>query len=279
MRLLASILMILIATYAGGAECGNCGGDRVVGEPPIRFACPVCEGTGTTASATAEVAEVKVAAALPAPAGAPRPVVARVESSEGPSRCSGSGVLVSASGSTGVVLTNWHVVRTHRDEITVHWPDGTSSRAKVLASDDAWDLAALQVPRPAAVPVPIAASAPRIGERLTIAGYGPAPYQYREESGKCTDYGAPTASHPREFVELSATARKGDSGGPIFDARGELAGVLFGSRPGLTVGPCSSRLRQFLATVPETPPAAPQLAAAPAPAKASTCPNGRCPKR
>ena len=38
------------------------------------------------------------------------------------------------------------------------------------------------------------------------------------------------------MVELAAPARNGDSGGPILNSRGELAGVLFGSAFGRTTG-------------------------------------------
>ena len=51
------------------------------------------------------------------------------------------------------------------------------------------------------------------------------------------------------MVELSAEARQGDSGGPILNERGELAGVLFGSGPGYTSGSYGGRVLQFLATV------------------------------
>jgi hypothetical protein len=50
------------------------------------------------------------------------------------------------------------------------------------------------------------------------------------------------------MVEVSASARQGDSGGPIFNARGELAGVLFGSGGGTTSGSYAGRVGQFLAT-------------------------------
>ena len=40
---------------------------------------------------------------------------------------------------------------------------------------------------------------------------------------------------------------QGDSGGPIFDQAGELAGVLFGAARNRTIGSCSTRLALFLA--------------------------------
>lgn len=230
-----SIIVALAAVFAAAAECGNCNGLRVVGPGAVRLPCPVCEGTGTVATVVVR--------------GRPRPAVARITAADGPSRISGSGVLVSASGTTGIVVTNWHVVRSHRDGITVAFPDGASSAGRVTASDEAWDLAALVVAKPAASPVVVAAAPPRIGERLTIAGYGPAGV-YREESGPVTDFLSPTGRHPRQFIEVRAAARQGDSGGPIFNEAGELAGVLFGCKDGLTCGSSSTRVAAFLSGVP-----------------------------
>lgn len=280
----SSILALLIAfaVPAAAADCGNCRGERIVGPGPVRFACPVCAGLGTvpdapdaaappdnapTFAAAAQFGQAEPQAAPP-DAGRPRPVVARVSAATGPSLDIGSGVLVQVAGDTGIVLTNWHVVRGNRHAVTVAWPDGTKSAGRVLAWDDAWDLAAVAVARPGAPPVPIAAQAPRIGDRLTIAGYGPHG-KYLEQTGEVTMYASPTGRHPQQWVECRAAARQGDSGGPMFNADGELAGVLFGARDGLTVGSCSTRLRAFLASVPKP-------AAAGGASMTAQCRDGRC---
>lgn len=261
--ILISILLALSPVNGHAADCANCRGGRVVGQGPVRWACPVCLGTGSVPDPSPVAA-----ASQPTAAGRPRPVVARITAADGPSRICGSGVLVQASGSSATVLTNWHVVRSHRDGLSVSWPDGSASPASVVASDDSWDLAALAVPAPKAAPVPIAASAPRLGDSLTIAGYGP-DGTYREQTGPVTDFLSPTREHARQFVELRAAARQGDSGGPIFNDRGELAGVLFGCKDGLTCGSCSTRLQTFLDSAGR---ARHSAAAAPKPA----CKNGRC---
>jgi hypothetical protein len=51
------------------------------------------------------------------------------------------------------------------------------------------------------------------------------------------------------MVELDVEARQGDSGGPIFNHRGELAGVLFGAGQGTTLGSFAPRVACFLATL------------------------------
>ena len=177
----------------------------------------------------------------------PHPAVARIVAPENSGTSLGSGVLVDVNRAQGLVLTNWHVIRDSRSAVLVQFPDGFQSAGTVVRWDEAWDLAALVIWKPRATPVSIAATPPAIGETLTIAGFGRG--SYREESGQCLDYLSPTTGYPREFVELKATARQGDSGGPIFNASGELAGVLFGQSDGRTIGSCSKRVREFLASV------------------------------
>jgi hypothetical protein len=177
----------------------------------------------------------------------PHPAVARIIAPEQGSTSLGSGVLIDINRNQGLVLTNWHVVRESRSAVLVQFPDGFQSAGTVVRWDEAWDLAALVIWKPKATPVPLAEAQPAIGDLLTIAGFGRGPY--REETGPCTEYLSPGTGYPQELVELRARARQGDSGGPIFNASGELAGVLFGESDGRTIGSCSTRVRAFLKTV------------------------------
>jgi S1-C subfamily serine protease len=233
------LLTLLLAATAAAAPCGNCHGDRVVGPGPVRFACPVCEGAG-------ELPDPPPSAPTVAAAPGPRPAVCRIECGAGPSRDCGTGVLVEARDGRAKVLTAWHVIRGNRDAITIRWPDGTSGPARVVAWDDAWDLAVLSAAAPAAAPVPIAARPPAVGDRLTLAGYGPVPFTYREASGEVTQFLGPTGRHPQHMLEVRAAARQGDSGGPIFNASGEVVAVLWGSTGGLTCGSHVSEIRRML---------------------------------
>jgi hypothetical protein len=154
------------------------------------------------------------------------PAVARIIVPEGEVTSYGSGTLIDVRDQFGLVITNWHVVR-----------DGHGD----------WDLAALVIWRPPAAPVNIAARAPQSGDQLTICGYGQG--QYRAATGRCTQYYAPKVDLPQHMVELDVEARQGDSGGPIFNDRGELAGVLFGAGGGTTLGSFGGRVESFLATL------------------------------
>ena len=174
----------------------------------------------------------------------PHPAVARIMSVETNGASFGSGTLVYKQGKHALLITNDHVIRDSEEEILVSFPNGFRSSAKVIASDPTWDLAALLVWSPAIDPVVITNTAPQPGDHLTIAGYGAG--RYRAVSGVCSQYVSPGLSEPHEMVELKAVARQGDSGGPIFNQKGELAGVLFGAGWRTTAGSYSGRVKKFL---------------------------------
>jgi hypothetical protein len=226
----AVLLAPLLAWAAGGTAWPQ--------SPPWTFAA---WGGSAAPSSTAALADYIATGQTPHPA------VVRIVAAERAGASLGSGVLVDANRTQGLVLTNWHVVRDSRSAVLVQFPDGYQSAGTVIRWDEPWDLAAIAIWRPRAEPVPIAATPPAPGDQLSIAGYGRGPY--RSETGQCTEYLSPGTGYPRELVELLATARQGDSGGPILNDRGELAGVLFGHNGGRTIGSCSTRVRTFLASV------------------------------
>jgi len=159
----------------------------------------------------------------------------------------GSGALVAVAGDHGLVVTNWHVVREATGQIIVAFPNGFRTNATVLQKDEDWDLAALAIWRPNVQPIPLAPRAARPGEELTIVGYGSG--KYRAVTGRCTQYVSPGGNHPYEMVELSASARNGDSGGPILNSNWELSGILFGAAFGRTTGSYCGRVGRFLNSV------------------------------
>ena len=177
----------------------------------------------------------------------PHPAVARIIVPEGDATAFGSGTLVDVREGYGLVVTNWHVVRDSRGVVKVEFPGGFRSHARPLKVDSNWDLAALVIWRPPIEPVKLAIQPPRPGDLLTIHGYGRG--QYRIATGRCTTYYAPRQNFPHEMVELDVEARQGDSGGPIFNHCGEMAGVLFGAGEGTTMGSYAPRVSNFLATL------------------------------
>ena len=155
----------------------------------------------------------------------------------------GSGSLVYVDSEYGYILTNWHVVA-EGEQIDVRFPDGFNSPGTTVRTDEEWDLALVRIWRPPVPPILVAGVVPQPGDWLTIAGYGQG--TYRAARGKCIHYAAPDTQRPFEMVELAVEARQGDSGGPILNERGELAGVLFGAGDGATTGSHIGRVKTFL---------------------------------
>ncbi|MEI8372655.1 MAG: serine protease [Planctomycetota bacterium] len=180
------------------------------------------------------------------------PAVVRIIAAEQNGASSlGTGALVAVDEAHGLVVTNWHVVRDATGPITVVFSDGFRSGARLLKTDRDWDLAALAIQRPQVQPLPLATEPPRPGEPLSIAGYGPEG-AYLAVTGRCVKYHTPGGNLPHEIIEVDVEARRGDSGGPICNSRGEIAGILFGAAGntwsgGYTMGSYCGRVRQFLA--------------------------------
>lgn len=177
----------------------------------------------------------------------PHPAVARIIVPEREATAFGSGTLIDVREQYGLVVTNWHVVSDSHGVVEVVFPNGFRSQARPLKVDSDWDLAALVIWRPPIEPVKLASQPPRPGDTLTIHGYGQG--QYRAARGRCTSFYAPRPDFPLEMLELDVEARQGDSGGPILNDRGELAGVLFGAGQGTTLGSFAPRVSSFLATL------------------------------
>ncbi len=215
--------------------------------PPALSAPPAAK-VGSLASAPATASPNTGSAA----AGVPPSNVVRLIAFESSGQSFGSGAYVGNYGEYGLVLSNWHVVCEADGLVHVHFANGFSSYGAVLHSDQKWDLALIAVSRPPqSVPVlAIARALPKLGEPLWIAGYGPG--EFRSAGGRCVRYLAPEipsdGSAPlSEIIEVSVSARQGDSGGPILNANGELAGVLFGSdMVRNTAGSGCERVMRFL---------------------------------
>jgi serine protease Do len=140
----------------------------------------------------------------------------------------GSGVLISADGK---VMTAAHVTQA-LDDITVEFIGGETVRARTLAEEPAADLELLQLER-----VPVGAKVAtlgdsntvRVGEPVLIVG---APYGL----GHSMSAGWVSARWPAnsvyramplaEFLQTNATINTGNSGGPMFNMKGEVIGIV-----------------------------------------------------
>jgi S1-C subfamily serine protease len=141
----------------------------------------------------------------------------------------GSGVVISADGK---ILTAAHVVQA-ADEVGVQFRDGGKAKARILASAQAADVALIQItdPLPGQPTVaPIGDSeAVRVGDQVFVVG---APFGI----GHTLTVGHVSARRsPRmvegllgqtELFQTDAAINQGNSGGPMFNMKGEVIGIV-----------------------------------------------------
>lgn len=139
----------------------------------------------------------------------------------------GAGVLISPDGR---VMTAAHVVHT-MDEIAVEL-GGETVPARVVASEVAADLSLLKLDRvpPRAKVSPMAdSSKEHVGDQVLIVG---APYglSYSLSAGYISARWAPNTVYRTmplaEFFQTDATINTGNSGGPMFNMKGEVIGIV-----------------------------------------------------
>ncbi len=148
-------------------------------------------------------------------------------------RSIGSGTLVRWNGRI-VVLTARHVVKDAKSIVVELW-DKKTYRARVLKTDPTWDVAVLELcgrpERVVAVDVELGdAAMQKAGNRLESCGYGP-DGKLASNSGLFIGYrrSSQAINGPDDWMVISGHARQGDSGGPVFNERGHLVGVLWGT--------------------------------------------------
>jgi len=141
----------------------------------------------------------------------------------------GSGTLVSDDGK---VLTAAHVVQT-ADQVQVEFFDGTKMTAKVVGSDVLADVALVQLEAPVPKNVAIAAlgdsDAVAVGNPVFVVG-APLGISHTLTVGHVSARRvAPSLLDSGEGIQVlqtDAAINLGNSGGPLFNMRGEIVGVV-----------------------------------------------------
>ena len=134
----------------------------------------------------------------------------------------GSGFIITAD---GFVLTNAHVVEA-ADEITVKLTDKRELRAKVIGADRRTDIALLKIEASGLPYVKFGdPNRLRVGEWVVAIG---SPFGF-ENSVTAGIVSAKGRSLPQEnfvpFLQTDVAVNPGNSGGPLFNLRGEVVGI------------------------------------------------------
>lgn len=134
----------------------------------------------------------------------------------------GSGFIVSPD---GIIMTNAHVVRDAR-EVTVKLNDRREFRAKVLGTDPKTDIAVLKIDANNLPIVPLGHSSDlKVGEWVLAIG---SPYGF-DSTVTAGVVSAKGRSLPDDsnvpFIQTDVAVNPGNSGGPLFNTRGEVVGI------------------------------------------------------
>lgn len=139
-----------------------------------------------------------------------------------PVRGQGSGFIISAD---GLILTNAHVVRDAKD-VTVKLTDRREFQAKVLGADPKTDVAVLRIDAKGLPVVPLGSTnSLKVGEWVLAIG---SPFGF-DNSVTAGVVSAKGRSLPDDslvpFIQTDVAVNPGNSGGPLFNTRGEVVGI------------------------------------------------------
>ena len=139
-----------------------------------------------------------------------------------PTRGQGSGFIVS---SDGIILTNAHVVK-DATEVTVKLTDRREFRAKVLGSDPKTDVAVLRIDAKNLPVVSIGKTSDlRVGEWVLAIG-SPFGFENTVTAGVVSAKGRSLPDDSAvPFIQTDVAVNPGNSGGPLFNSRGEVVGI------------------------------------------------------
>jgi len=134
----------------------------------------------------------------------------------------GSGFIISADGK---ILTNAHVVD-GAESITVKLNDRTEKPAKVLGIDKASDVALLKIDAKN-LPVAKIGDSDKLGVGEWVLAIGsPFGLEYTATHGIVSAVGRPLGdSNYVPFIQTDVPVNPGNSGGPLFNLRGEVVGI------------------------------------------------------
>jgi len=143
------------------------------------------------------------------------------------SRALGSGFVID---NAGHIVTNYHVVE-HARSVDVSFSNNESMKAKVVGTDPSTDVAVLQVDAHSRALTPLAlgnSDAVRVGDSVVAIG-NPFGYDRTVTTGIVSALQrviqAPNSYSIDHVIQTDAALNKGNSGGPLLDARGNVIGV------------------------------------------------------
>jgi len=137
-------------------------------------------------------------------------------------RALGSGFVIDAS---GYIVTNNHVIE-KADHIEVAFPNGDTYEAKLIGRDPSIDIAVLKIEAGDDVPyVEFATGDAQVGEWVIAIG-NPLGYSSSVAAGIVSaNHRSISMGNYDDFIQTDVAINKGNSGGPLFNMKGEVIGI------------------------------------------------------
>ena len=146
---------------------------------------------------------------------------------------SGSGFVVS---SDGYIVTNHHVIE-GASSIIVVFANGSKWTAQLIGSDPTNDIALLKISVEGLQPVTIGSSSKlRVGDQVVAIGNALGELSFSLTVGHVsgTDRNISTDGSIMNMIQTDASINSGNSGGPLFNAKGEVVGITTSKYSGTT---------------------------------------------
>ena len=137
----------------------------------------------------------------------------------------GSGFVLTAD---GYIATNYHVVK-NADTVTVTMYNGDSYDAKYIGGDEEYDIAVIKVETTDLQPVTLGDSDTlNVGDRVLAIGNPLGELTFSMSGGMVSSVNRAinVDGTPFNMIQTDASINSGNSGGPLFNAYGEVIGIV-----------------------------------------------------
>lgn len=176
-------------------------------------------------------------------------------------RSGGSGVILGSNGSTGIAVTNSHVVRGlsrvggSGSGLQMTLADGTTASLQLLGDDPPSDLAVVRFePEGEFAVAPLGEAQNLVVGQLVVAIGSPLGFQQTVTAGVVSALGRSLRSEGGRMIEnviqTDASINPGNSGGPLADASGRVVGIntaIIGGAQGIGFAvPVSAAFRRVI---------------------------------
>ena len=138
---------------------------------------------------------------------------------------SGTGFFITED---GYILTNHHVI-SDASSVKVTLYNGETYDAKVIGSDEDYDIAVLKIDVTGATPVVLGDSSKvAIGESVAAVGnpLGELTFSMSEGIVSCVNRAINVDGTPFNMIQVDCSINPGNSGGPLFNSYGEVIGIV-----------------------------------------------------